>query len=199
MKFKLSFTILLALALPSFAMDALAQSYSVYSTGNTLVSDSLSTATIGMRSSNGGTPLLTYLNATGDTSTSCVTFYACKNKVMVNYTNTATSIPVDATNGFSSGDVILIQHIVGDKYEERKLAAFTGQTNLTTTLDPTLEVTPGDVIYRVVPTATIPVGSNSISISGPGIFSGQRGLPLLMDITGSAAVYINAACATMTP
>lgn len=181
--------------------NVLAQdAYSVYAKGGTTISTNLSTVIIGTRSRNGGQPLITYINATGDTAASVVKFYNVTQRTTANYVNATNVIPVTATNGFSSGDVIVIQHVAADTYE-RCLLTTMGSTNLLTTIAPTSALAVGDNIFKVTAAGTISVGSATKELNGAGIFSGTRGNPLLVEINGigTNTINLNAVNAVFVP
>lgn len=168
--------------------------YSVYSTGATNVNVALSYAIIGNNSINGGTPVVTSLDATSDTSTAKVQFYKVTATAAVQYTNSTVTLFVNTTNGFnSSSGVIIIKHILDDTYEKRILTA-SGQsaaTNLVTTVAPWGTTVPGDILYQCTTAGAGSIGlvtnsaaANSFrqSLQGNNIYSGQPGLPLLLEV-----------------
>jgi hypothetical protein len=167
----------------------------VYSTGGTDVSTTLCYAVISANGKNQGNPVITYLNATSDKSASIVQFYKAGTPTAANYVSTSTSIPVVATNGFASTDVIIIRHLADDTYERRVLTTFTSSTNLTVTSAPTTALAVGDLVYKATAAGTIPCGATTVSLSGAGIYSGQAGKPLLLEVDGTSACQVNAVSA----
>ena len=200
-------TVLAAAMLTTYVASAqinATQPYRVYATGATNAG-TLATVIIGAHSVNNGTPVVTSINATTDKSTANVQFYKVLRQVNAKYaTNSTVVISVDSTNGFASGDVIIIRHIGNDGYEKRTLTTMTSATNLTTTAAPYTTV-PGDIIYGVTTTGAgkIPVVTNTVatgpyivSLSGTAIYAGQKGCPLLIEIDATTTGTINYATAT---
>lgn len=180
------------------------QPYRVYAVGSTNAG-TLATAIIGAHSVNKGTPVVTAINATTDKSTAVVQFYKVLRQTLCQYaTNSTTVISVNSTNGFASGDVIIIRHMGNDGYEKRTLTTMTSATNLTTTTAPYTTV-PGDIIYGVTTTGAgkIPVVTNTVAtgpyivaLSGPAIYTGQKECPLLVEIDATTTGNINFVTAT---
>lgn len=212
---------LLAIALVAFTLtglDASAQlypptPYHFYSTGTTNAG-TLSWAIIGALSDNGGTPVVTYLDARSDkTSLPKVQFYKVTASTSCNFTNSTVTIPVTQTNGFAgaSSDVVIIRHVLTDTYEKRILTTSTGSTNLVTTVAPSTTV-PGDIIYDCTTTAagSIALSTNNVAgipaaqamtltQSGNRVYAGQKGLPLLMEVDGTTTASLNAVTAVIEP
>lgn len=185
---------LIALAM-LFAVPAKAQlsaPQTAFSVSTTNPATTLSYLVVSERSANGGTPAVTYLTAGSDLASSQVTTYKVTHVVGAQYaTNATTTLSVNNTNGFSSGDVIIIRHYLNDTYEKRILTTMTGSTNLVLTAAPVAAVIPGDTIYRVVTSGAqnIPWGATTNSVGGGAggpIIVGQRGLPLLMEINATS-------------
>lgn len=173
---------------------------SVWAGGGTDVSTNLCYTVVSAASKNNGQPVVTYLNATSDKSASVVQFYDITNApTSANYVNSTVTLPVTRTNGFASGDIIVIQHKSNDTYERRVLTASTGATNLVVTVAPTQAVAVGDQIYRCVAAGYIPCGNTTLSLTGEGIYSGRRSSPLLLEVDGTSACQINAAAAKFVP
>jgi len=89
--------------------------------------------------------------------------------------------------------VIIVKHIADDTYEKRILQT-SGQsdaTNLSVTVAPWGTTVPGDILYQcntagggtigLVTNATA-VNSMRQSLQGENIYSGQLGLPLLLEV-----------------
>jgi hypothetical protein len=158
------------------------------STGNTAVS-----------------PVLTYLNATSDAAAGKVQFYNAGRPAVCAYTNLGTTIYLNITNamtlatgGFNTNaGVILIYHKASGLFDRRVLGGSPSGTNLVTTVATTNLV--GDIIWPMTPAGYIPVGAATKEIVGTGIYSGEPGEPLLMDITGTSNSCINAASARFAP
>lgn len=179
--------------------QAAPEELSVWSGGGTDVSTTLCYTVVSANSKNNGQPVVTYLNATSDKAASVLTFYTAGTPTSCNYTNTTVSIPVNSTNGFAANDVIVIWHKLTDTYERRIVDTFTSATNITVTVASTAATVPGDQIYKATAAGTIPVGNATKELNGTGIYSGQRGKPLLIDLDGTSAVQVNAASAIYVP
>lgn len=193
MKIKSLFMVaLLALtALPAFALEELPY----FAGGGTDVGTTLCYAVVSANGKNQGAPVVTYLNATSDKAASVVQFYSIATNTTANYVSTTTSLPVQYTNGFASGDIIVIRHLSKDTYERRILTTFTGATNLTVTVAPTVALAVGDQVYKATATGSIPCGATTLSLLGTGIYAGQNGKPLLLEVDSTSAGQINAVAA----
>jgi hypothetical protein len=166
-----------------------------YATGGTDVGTTLCYAVISANGRAQVAPVITFLNVTSDKATSVVQFYTLGSPTGASQTNATVSVPVGSTNTFVSGDVIVIQHLADDTYERRVLTTFTSSTNLTLTVAPTSAVVPGDLIYRATTAGFIPCGAATLSLTGSGIYSGQPGKPLLLEVDCTSAGQVNAVCA----
>ncbi len=196
---KTSFKIIVAIAfacLSAAAQDPTART-SVFGLGATN-NGTTATATVIIpnKSSNDGTPVITYLNYGSELATSRVQFYKATAQTQAQYsTNVTVTLSVGQTNGFASGDVIIIKHATAgaESYEKRTLTTMTASTNLIVTVAPVQVVTPGDIIYRVttVGAGWIPVGvaTNSITAAN-GLYAGQKNTPLMLEITGTSTCQI---------
>jgi hypothetical protein len=164
----------------------------VVSVASTNGSSTLSWAIATSSSIHGGTPTVTFLSVTGDTNTSAVQFYRIGQTTWATNVNTTTSIPVQATNGFTAGDTIIIRHTTADTYEKRTLDTFATNNAVKVTLAPLAAVAAGDTIYRIFSTAVprIPVGAVTSAISGI-IYAGQRGYPIYAEVNGHASATLN--------
>lgn len=165
-----------------------------FGVGTTNAASTLSTAIVSAYSANGGTPRVTYINAMSDGATNKIKFYKVTAQASANYTNTTTSLPVTSTNGFGVNDIIIIRHLATDQYEKRTVTTFVSSTNLVTTAAPLETVAIGDIIYRATSTGAGVIAwgasTNSITTSA-GIYYGQAGLPLLVEIEGSTVATLN--------
>lgn len=154
----------------------------------------LSSVIISANAYNDGCPVVTYYNATSDKAGSKLQFYLCDTNQQANYASSSTSIPVTATNGFASGDIIIIRHYATDTYERRVLTTFTSATNLTVTLAPVTALAVGDQVYHTTTVGApwIACGNATVTSSGNSLVAGQPGCPLLCDLDGTSACSINA-------
>lgn len=190
----------LMLALLSLSIPALAQpseGLTQFSSGGTDVGTNLCYAIVSANGKNLKTPVVTYLNLTSDKAGSVAQFYTAGAPTAATHVSTTVSIPVTLTNGYASGDIIIIRHTGTDTYERRILTTFTGATNLTVTVAPTVALAIGDLVYEATAAGAIPCGATTnLTINGVGIYSGQAGKPLLIDLDGTSAVQLNAVSAT---
>jgi len=190
--------IISSIVLACLTLSALAapESYTVYAGGGTDVGNTISYAVVSARSENGGAPVVTYVSATSDKSGSVVQFYSVDTNQVATTASTATVyLPVSATNGFASGDIIVIRHMTSDTYEKRILTAFNTNGVLILTAAPGTATAVGDLIYKVTAGGTIPVGAATATLYGEGIYAGQKGKPLLLEVDGTSACQLNAVCA----
>ncbi len=172
--------------------------YTQYSTTGTALGGSALTnyAIIGAYSANNGTPVVTYLNAIAASGSATVQVYSCTNQTtaLAATTNTRTNY-VQSTNGFSIGTVVVVRHSANDTYERLLCAAPPASTNIAFQSDPVTALASGDIIYQQTTGATIGVVTNIggtlnsgwiVNLNGPGIVSGQRSRPLLLDMVSGA-------------
>lgn len=190
------------------AMAAPPDAINVFGLGATNNGTVQAWAIIGARSANNGTPVITSIDAATDTpSTASVHAYQVTEVTQCTFTNSTVSIPVTTTNTGTKWDsgFIVVQHRLSDTYEKRVLATSGGLTNLQVTAATIATVVPGDIIYKVVDNAALgSIGmvtnatlltANKMFVqrySSSPIFVGQKGKPLLMEVTAtnSAAAYI---------
>lgn len=185
-----AFTLVAMVAVPAFALDTPVNGFGV---GSTNGATTLSWAIVSARSANNGTPAVSYINATSDKSTSKVQFYKVTAQAVAQLTNSTTTLYVRGTNGFASGDAVVIRHIADDSYEKRTLTSNSASTNLVVTAAPLGAVTQGDIIYKVVTTGagSIPCGSATITPSGTYLYVGQQGKPLLVELDATTSGTLN--------
>lgn len=168
---------------------ALPDPQSGFGLGTTNPATALSYVVVPARSANNGAPAVTFLNAGSAAATAKVQFYQNTTLVSAKYaTNATVLLHVERTNGFASGDVIIIRHKADETYEKRILTTMTTATNLTTTVAPVGAVVPGDIIYRAqaAGAGSIQWGAITNSLSGSYIYVGQKGQPLLAEINGTS-------------
>lgn len=178
------------------------QELSVWAGGGTDVGTTLCYTVVSANSKNNAQPVLTYISYSSDKAASALTFYNITNApAAVSGANATTNVPVIRTNGFTAGDIVVLRHKATDTYERRIVGTFYTNNSVPVTVAPTVATAAGDILYKCVTTGagTIPIGATTNSINGPGIYAGQRGLPLLIDLDGTSAVQINAATATYVP
>lgn len=166
-----------------------------FGVGTTNPATTLSWAIIGNRSGNGGAPVITTLSVGQDSSAAYTRFYKVDAGPLtcILATNTSARIYVNDTNNsaanWQSGAAI-IRHIADDSYEKRLLTANDGATNLIFTAATLGAMAKGDLVYHCIsnsqPTMVFSVATNTYGMGGP-LFVGQTGLPLLVEIFGTAA------------
>jgi len=172
-----------------------------YTAVSTNGATTLSWVIISAKGFNNGAPLLTFVSATSDLSSSKIQAYKVNATVKEAFTNSTTRLDVVQTNTFAPSGVVVIRHIQNDWYEKRTIAAgaawSTGATNIVLTAAPLQAVIPGDIIYQVTTTgaASIPVGATTLNLSGWDIITGEGGRPLLLEINGTSSATLNAASA----
>lgn len=147
---------------------------------------------VGGSSINGGAPMVTYVDATSDKSNSVIQTYQVGYIQTANLTNSGTEIYTDAVPAALMGaGIVLIRHLPADTYERLAVVACATGTNYTTTVAPATTVVPGDKVYWMKASSYIPLGAANKAVNGPGIFAGQRDLPMLIEVDGTSACSIN--------
>jgi len=173
--------------------------FALNKTGTTLASVIVPSA-----SNPGGQAELDYLVAQTDLSSAAIQFYTVTNSTscLQGYTNSTVTLVVQQTNGFASGNIVVIQHVaVPSALERRVLTTMTTATNLVLTQAPTAAFIPGDIVYQETAGATIPVSTNALGgyqvVVGPaptginyGSLYNNANTPMLIDITGTSACSI---------
>ena len=156
-------------------------------------------AVISAVSVRGGAPVVTYVDATSDLAGSVIQSYRVAYIMPVNLTNSSTNLYVTVPKGADKAGVVLVRHLATDTYERLYCTTngLTG-TNVATTVAPAEEVIPNDYVYFMSAAGKIPCGATNVWRSGPGIFAGQRDLPLLIEINGTSACSLNALTAGYT-
>lgn len=196
----------------AFAQDQqqqiMTKAYRFWSGGSTNAG-TLSWVIVGANSDNGGTPVIKQINANTDKAGAQLKFYEVTGQALVTHTNATVTIPVVATNNvFSASGVIIIRHKRNDTYVKRILTTSTGATNLVCTVTPDIAVVPGDIIYgaraadagyMLIPTNTIVAGNNILTVYGEQLYTGQPGLPLLIELDGTTTANINSVSARFEP
>jgi hypothetical protein len=186
------------------------QGYSQYSTVGSQYNSSVTNfAVITDDSKNGGDPVLTYISATSDLSSSKLQFYNTTNftPCVAGYTNinayassgTTTNVCVTSTNNFAPGDFLVIEHVPGDLFEMGVISTVNNTNQIVLCAPPVNTIKPGDMFFQEKAAGFIPVGAATLTVNGVGIYSGKRNKPLLMTLTGTSSDSINAASATYLP
>lgn len=142
-----------------------------------------------------GEPVITYLDATGDTSPSVLTFRTTSAPTVL----TAATAASPGTNltcvgsAYAAGNVIILQHRATDTYE-RLVVSTASASNITTTTAITAAAAVGDVVWLVTTAGTSTGVTNTAGVqrySAGGIFSGRQGRPLLVNLTGTNTPALN--------
>lgn len=166
----------------------------------------LAWAVITARSGNNGTPVVTFLDYGTDLAKAVLQTYKVNAQATCTFTNSTVTIPVNNTNGFNAAGsaVIVIRHMLSDTYDRCVLTTSTGSTNLVVTQAPVTTTVPGDKIYQCVTTGAgslvVSTVATTNNLAAPGgIFVGQQGLPLLIEMNGTSAASLFAASGYFLP
>lgn len=186
--------------------------YSVFATPGTAYNAATSYAVIPMQTSvggpNGAAPLITYLNYSGLSANAItLTAYVSTNRTVALATNSANTLTVNATNGFTAGQVVLIQHaglglLPRFQSEYAVVSAVQNTNQIVLATNAVNPVVPGDIVWQETSAGSIPVASSTSaqSLIGPGILAGDRREPFLLVLSSSNGTNsINTACATYVP
>ena len=140
-------------------------------------------------------PLITFISATSDLSTSKLQFYTCTNSTREAGGTT------NSTNGFAAAQYVVIEHLPTDTYEFGVISAVQNTNQIVLQFAPAAAVMPGDNVYLETASAYIPVGAATLTLTGtagiytPSVFNRPK-LPLLITLTGTSSSSINAISAT---
>lgn len=138
-------------------------------------------------SANGGVARILYLNTTGGNPDNVTSFYGpTATATMANYVGATTSVPVASTNGFASGDVVVIRHRATDTYEMGVLTTFTSATNLTLTANQVTACAVGDVVYKMEAAGSILTGAAKEINAPSGLWIAKRPGPVLLRLGGTS-------------
>lgn len=195
---------LCVLALTSSAQLNLIPPSNGFSVATTNSNVNPSWAVVSARSANGGTPAVYSVNVDSDLASAVLKSYKCTAQTAARYiTNGTVTLSVSQTNGFISGDIIVIRHILTDNYERRILTTMTTATNLVVTVAPLEAVVPGDLIYNMktanAPSVKIGAVTNSFNGGGGPLIVGQKGIPLLLEVTSTTLGSLNGASGLYLP
>ena len=148
-------------------------------------------------------PLVTFISATSDLSTSKLQFYTSTNSTREasGTTNSTTTLYVNNTNGFAALQYVVIEHVPSDTYELGVISAVQNTNQIVLQFAPAAAVMPGDNVYLETPGAYIPVGATTLTLTGTaGIYSpsvyNRPKLPLLITLLGTSSSSINCISAT---
>lgn len=165
----------------------------VFAASSTNQVSALSWAVVTARSGNNGTPVVTFVGAGSDLASGKIITYKVNAQCVVTFTNSTTTLFVNNTNGFDQASVIIIRHKLTDDYEKRIQTSNSGATNLIVTVAPFETVVPGDQVYQCTTTGAMSYlqGAVTNTLAAPGgIFVGQQGLPLLLEVSGTSAASL---------
>lgn len=199
----------MALAVCAFALTCSAQLSLIppsngFSVSTTNADVNPSYAVVSARSANNGTPAVYSVNVNSDLASAQLKSYKCTAQTAARYaTNSTVTLSVSQTNGFISGDIIVIRHLLTDNYEKRTLTTMGAATNLIVTVAPLEAVVPGDLIYnmKTANAALLKIGAVTNSINGGGgpLLVGQKGIPLLLEVTSTTLGALNNASGIYLP
>jgi hypothetical protein len=164
----------------------------------------LNYAIISAYSWNGGSPVITALNATSDKTTAKVQLYSCTPAAICTASNTAnTNLIVLSASLLSSNDICVLQHVADDTYERIKIWGTSATTNLITTNAVWGGTVAGDIIWKATLGPTFPIASGfpgsaviqtNMSLAGT-LYVGPPKAPVLLDLDTTATGQINAVTA----
>jgi len=143
-------------------------------------------------------PLVTYLSATGTNTAAVLNFWFSTNQTKVLFTNNATTITVGSTNGFTANTVIVVQHsglnalLDRVQYERLQVSSVANTNQIVLVNAPLNTIQTNDVVYQETLMSSLPIGNATVTLTGPGVVSGFRGKPWLIDEGGSTNTTINA-------
>ncbi len=191
----LSALLLCASAFGATITNGLPPAVNFFGVGTTNGASTLSWAIVGNRSQNAGAPVVTTLSVGQDASSAYVRFYKVDAGPLstILATNTSARIYVQDTNNSAANwqaGAVIIRHVADDSYEKRLCTANDGSTNLILTVATLGAMKVGDLVYHCIsnsqPTMSFEIKTNTYGMGGP-MFVGQAGLPLLVEIFGTAA------------
>jgi hypothetical protein len=163
------------------------------------LSRSGTTAAYVVGSVNGRHPVLSYINATSDLSTSRITFFDAGNQIGVTATSAAgqTTLNAPGTGNFSGSDLVVIHKVSTDTYE---VATVSSVTSTTVVLSANLgtAVGVGDKVYKLTSGGSIALGAATVEKTTP-IRAWDTNKPAVVRITGTSACAINSATFQFRP
>jgi hypothetical protein len=144
-------------------------------------------------------PVVTFLQAKSDKTASALTFYHASTAIKpIRLSGAgATNLLVSSTNGLAADQVVVIRLNASDRYERGVIHGLVNSTNiaLKATINTAADIVAGDLLYVMSAAGTVPVGNTTLTLNGPGLFMGQRGRPLLIDLDGTSACQVQAVTA----
>ena len=155
---------------------------------------------------------INYWNVQGDAAASGLSFYWLWNQVAINgvsstVSGTTTYTAWMNTNNLGVGSQCLIRHVANDSYDLAVVGAVTTgtgnsyqsvSTNGLTFMNSSLRtLNAGDIVWLLQANGTIPIGVSTNTWTGHGpAYVGQPGMPVLMQLNGTAAESINVVSGT---
>ena len=142
-----------------------------------------------------GAPVITYIDATGDTSPSVLRFFTASSPAIL----TAATAASPGTNltcvgsAFSANDIIVLWHKNADTYE-RLVVASASATNVTTTAGIAAAAVAGDVIWKMSSAGTASGFTNTSGVQRTaqgGLFASDVGKPIMVNLTGTNTPTLN--------
>ncbi len=142
-----------------------------------------------------GAPVITYLDATGDTSPSVLRFYTASSPAIL----TAATAASPGTNltcvgsAFAAADTIVLWHKNSDTYE-RLVVSTASATNVTTTAAIAAAAAAGDIIWKMSVAGTVSGVTNTAGAqrnSAGGLFASDVSKPILVQLTGTNTPTLN--------
>jgi len=140
---------------------------------------------------NNGAPVVTYVNATSDKAGALIQCYRVAAISTASLENSTTSIYVDANPTPSNACILVIWHKTAETYERLFATAASTATNFVTSVAAATTVYQGDKVYTMEKAGSVALGAATVSVNGTGVFYGQLGLPLLIDVDGTSACKVN--------
>jgi len=183
----------LVAGITSQAQNNLFGGVSGFATGGTAINAGTNWAVLpGYSGANGSTPLVTFLSVRGNAATPItLQSYYVSSSTFATATNTTTTNFVNSTNGFVAGNWLVINHTTLAtmlESEARLISAVQNTNQIVLTTATTYPVLPGDQVFQETAGASVSIASSasaSTVLNGPGIVSGQAGLPLLLTVSST--------------
>lgn len=133
-----------------------------------------------------------YINASSDATNAAVKFWTAADPVYCSVVSAISqaTISVAAYSAITNGNVIVVRSVANDTYQRIVVSSVTATTIVgVENLNFALAV--GDPIYLETSAGTIPIGSGTHEINNTGgIFHGQNGKPVLLDVASTSVVSI---------
>jgi len=141
----------------------------------------------------GGVPIIAYVNATSDLTTSVIKFYSAGAPVAVSTVSSNGQTTITAPGGaLSASNVIVVRSLANDTYQRLVVSSATS-SNIVSTTNLAFDLAVGDPVYKMTANGTIPLGNTTAANNGTnaGLYYGTKGRPTLIDVNGTASASIN--------